>query len=416
MKRATLLALIALASAVGCEKADEETNSDQPAGVTMFGDDLSFLREHTDVVVLSDESGMSRVAVSPALQGRVLTSTARGDEGLSYGWINRELIASGERQEHINAFGGEDRFWIGPEGGQYSIYFAPGDPFDLEHWQVPAEFDWEPFEVVEQSREWVVFEKAMELTNYSETEFDLNVRREVRLLDRAEAAEEFGVALDTAVSVVAFESANTMSNTGDAAWTKEGGLLSVWILGMFNPSPATTVVVPYREGPESELGPIVNDEYFGKVPDDRLRDDDGVLYFSGDGEYRSKIGLSKSRSRPILGSYDAKNQVLTLVQYTLPGGEEDYVNSMWEIQDDPYGGDVVNSYNDGPPAPGAEPMGPFYELESSSPAAALAPGDSLVHVHRTVHIQGSREELDRIARAALGRSLDAIEGAFGSVS
>ena len=81
------------------------------------------------------------------MQGRVLTSTAQGDDGLSFGWINRDLIASGERQEHMNAFGGEDRFWLGPEGGQYSIYFAPGTSFTLNNWYVPAEIDWDPFNI-----------------------------------------------------------------------------------------------------------------------------------------------------------------------------------------------------------------------------------------------------------------------------
>ena len=37
----------------------------------------------------------------------------------------------------MNVFGGEDRFWLGPEGGQFALYFKPGDPFDLDHWQVP---------------------------------------------------------------------------------------------------------------------------------------------------------------------------------------------------------------------------------------------------------------------------------------
>ena len=59
--------------------------------------------------------------------------------------------------------------------------------------------------------------------------------------------------------------------------------------------------------------------------------------------------------------------MLTLVQYDQPEGATDYVNSMWEIQKEPFAGDVVNSYNDGPPAPGAKPLGPFYELETSSP-------------------------------------------------
>jgi hypothetical protein len=90
----------------------------------------------------------------------------------------------------------------------------------------------------------------------------------------------------------------------------------------------------------------------------------------------------------------------------------DYVNSMWEIQEEPYGGDVVNSYNDGPPEPGARPLGPFYELETSSPALELGPGETGVHVHRTAHFQGSDDALDPIARAALGVGIAEIRAAF----
>ena len=85
---------------------------------------------------------------------------------------------------------------------------------------------------------------------------------------------------------------------------------------------------------------------------------------------------------------------------------------MWEIQDEPFAGDVVNSYNDGPPEPGAPPLGPFYELETSSAAADLAPGESLTHVHRTFHFQGPEDELDRLARETLGVTLEQIASAF----
>src|SRR4051812_467513 len=93
-----------------------------------FGDDIGFLKQHTDLIVLSDKAGKAKVAVAPKMQGRVLTSTANGDSGQSFGWINRELIASHQVQPHINVFGGEDRFWLGPEGGQFSIFFAKGVP------------------------------------------------------------------------------------------------------------------------------------------------------------------------------------------------------------------------------------------------------------------------------------------------
>jgi hypothetical protein len=392
----------------GCATTGEDGKM---AGNT-FGDDVKFLRKHTEVVLLSDASGDSQVVVLPRMQGRVMTSSADGSGGLSFGWINRELVSSGEFVEHINVFGGEDRFWLGPEGGQFSIFFKNKVPFDLEHWFTPAPIDTEPFELVSASKNRAVLKKDMRLENYSQTVFDLRVDREVRVLGKDEAVNELGITPAENVKMVAFESSNKVTNTGPEAWKKETGLLSIWILGMFNPSPTTTVVVPFNMGPESELGAVVNDSYFGKVPSDRLVVGEGVLFFSGDGQYRSKIGLTPQRAKPVLGSYDATNKVLTIVQYNKPRGVTDYVNSMWELQDEPFKGDTVNSYNDGPPEPGAEPMGPFYELESSSMAAALDPGEKISHIHRTIHLQGSEADLDPIAKAVLGVTIDQIKSVF----
>ncbi len=395
--------LVILALAVACAKPPKA-----PEGA-LFKDDLAFLRARTQVVVLSDAGGRAQVAVNPDLQGRVMTSTAAGPDGLSFGWIGREAIASGVNDPHMNAFGGEDRFWLGPEGGQFSIFFKKGDPFDLDHWWTPPAVNEGAFDVASRDADRIHFRKTIRLVNYSGTEFDLEVNREVRLLGTADV-EALGVPVPAGVRMVAFASTNSITNLGPSAWTKETGLLSIWIPGMFNPSPSTTIVIPFKPGPESELGPAVNDAYFGKVPADRLVVDaaKGVLFFSGDGRYRSKIGIPPPRVKPFAGSYDAANKVLTLVHLTVPEGAVDYVNSMWEIQEKPFAGDVVNSYNDGPASPGAKPLGPFYELETSSPAAALGPGGTLTHVHATLHIQGPEKALDEIARRTLGVSLEEI--------
>ena len=364
------------------------------------------------VLVLTDDSGKGQVAVIPAMQGRIMTSTTGGRKGPSFGWINRELVAAGKFEQHINVFGGEDRFWIGPEGGQFSIFFAKGVPFDFDHWFTPASIDTEPFDLVAQSDSTATFRKTLQLENYSGTDFDVQVDREIRVLQADEARTALGVPVGTSVKMVAVESNNKMTNIGNRPWRKETGLLSIWILGMFNPSPATTVVVPFVRGPEDRLGPIVNDAYFGKVPSDRLVVKDGVMFFSADGQYRSKIGLSPQRAKDICGSYDAANKVLTIVKYNKPHRAADYVNSMWELQEHPYRGDVINSYNDGPVSPGAAPLGPFYELETSSPAAALAVGESIVHTHRTFHLAGSEAELDPIAQSLLGVTLAEITSAL----
>lgn len=181
---------------------------------------------------------------------------------------------------------------------------------------------------------------------------------------------------------------------------------------MFNASPNAVIVVPFEKGPESKRGPIVNDTYFGKVPSDRLVVKDNVLFFRADAEYRSKIGISPRRVKPLLGSYDTTTHTLTIVEFSYSPHAADYVNSMWKLQSHPFSGDVLNSYNDGPQKPSGERMGKFFEMESSSPALALKPGASATHVHRTIHLQGNEKDLDPIARAALGVGLAEVKGAF----
>lgn len=397
----------AVDSAISCESGPEG------AGEVNFGSDVAFLRKHTDVIVLSGEDGRTGVALVPAWQGRIVVSTADGDCGRSFGWINRELIASGEVQPHINAFGGADRFWLGPEGSQFSIYFAPGERFEPANWFVPAPLDTEPFRTVEHTEDRALFEAEFSVTNYAGNSFRAGVEREARLLSTAAAWDHLGRQPARGISIVAYESNNTLTNAGEHAWTKDTGLLSIWIAGMFDASPSTTVVVPIRAGQESELGPEVTVyDAYGAQPAERLYATDDAVFYRGDAQFQGKIGVSPRRSVGRMGSYDASAGVLTLVQFDQTPGVTDYVNSLWGVQERPYDGDSINSYNDGPPAPGVEPYGAFYELESSSPAAALAPGEGLQHTHRTFHLTGSQEELDAIALEFLGVGLAQIASAL----
>ena len=247
----------------------------------------------------------------------------------------------------------------------------------------------------------------MHLENYSGTKFDLTVNRTIRLLDNASINIALGIPVPENVKAVAFESDNRITNKGSNAWDKRTGALSIWILSMLNASDQTTVAVPYKQGDPVQLGKVVTDDYFGKVTADRLKVDSGLMLFKADANQRSKIGVSSKRALPIVASYDAINNVLTIAQFTLPAGGGDYVNSLWKMQDDPFAGDAVNSYNDGPI--NGEQMGKFYEIESSSPAAMLTPGATMQHIHRTIHLRGSKEDLNKIALKVLGVNVDAIK-------
>jgi hypothetical protein len=373
-----------------------------------FADDLAFLKKHGEVVVLESTNG-GRVVLSALYQGRVMTSAVDA-KGQSLGFVHRAFIAAKKSGTPFDNYGGEDRFWLGPEGGQFGLYFPAGQPFEFDRWQTPHALQEGTWRVEKSSLRSVTFGTVMALQNWSGTRFDVGVERTVSVYTDGEIPQRLGVpSLGSGVRAIAFETRNQITNGGDAPWTRETGLLSIWILAMYAPSADARAILPVIGSATDGKGPVVNDAYFGKVPSDRLafREDKGFLLFACDGTYRSKIGIPPNRARNVVGSYSPSSNLLTIVSFDLPKGAATapYVNSMWEKQSAPYAGDVVNSYNDGPPAPGKPPLGGFYELETSSPAAELAPHQSLVHTHRTFHFVGDRKALEPIAKVALGVDL-----------
>jgi hypothetical protein len=338
-----------------------------------------------------------------------MTSSLNGPDAPGFGWINRGFIEAGKEDPQFNNYGGEDRFWLGPEAGQFGLWFAKGEPFDLAHWKTPRGFNTGRFAVTSQGKRSVAMAAHFDVTNYAGSVFHCAVKRIIRTLTPDQVAEQLGAAVPAGVKMVGFESGNTLANVGDAPWTRRGGLLSVWIPGMFKPLARGKVIVPFNAGDEKTLGPKATTDYFGPLPADRCRVGERHLLFSCDGKCRSKIGVAPARARNILGSYDPDAGVLTIVQFNLPGGAASlpYVNSLWKVQEDPFAGDAINSYNDGPNETGGQ-LGPFYEIETSSPAAELGTGQAITHVHRTFHFTGPAEAMDDITRKTLGSALEEV--------
>jgi hypothetical protein len=372
----------------------------------MYGYDASFLREHThQVVELSNEDHHAKILLSAEYQGRVMTSTAKGDSGVSFGWINYKLLGSGKKIKQFNPVGGEERFWLGPEGGQYALYFRKGDSFDLDHWQVPAILDTLPYEVSQPSSTQALFTAKAALTNYSGTLFSIGIERRVSLLDKETIASKLNVSIPESLSLVGYETENKIQNLGKEDWKKEKGLLSIWLLGMMTPSDQTIVMIPFHPKPDSRE--LITDNYFGTIPPQRLNVTDSVVYFRCDGKLRSKIGLSPRIAKTIAASYDFRQNVLTLILFPVDNAGR-YVNSTWKLQDQPYQGDVVNAYNDGPQADGTQ-MGPFYELESSSTANELKAGQSQTYRQMTCHFQGDYETLHTLMQTLTGIDLNTLK-------
>jgi hypothetical protein len=389
---ATLASLLPIATMLGCAA--------QPRH---FAADVDLLSRSADVFVLGTAPDGARLAVVPAWQGRVMTSSAAGETGRSFGWIDREALKGGKSGFRRAGPGGEDRLCLEPEGGQFALCFAPGDPFDAPYWRPPDVTFSEPYEVVERSDIELHLVCAGEFRNYGGAVREVQIDRVVRLLERDAAYRALRVAPGEA-RMVAYETENTVTNTGSSPWTADSGLVTIAVAGAYAAAPGATIVLPFVRGPVQQYGPIVQDTWPGALPPQRLRVGAETVLLRADGESASRVGLSPRRARTAIGSYDPGAGVLTIVQYSRPPESRRYVRTNWQVHDAPYAGEAVYGRNSGEPHDAAA----VYELQTCSPAMELGPGQKLTHVQRTFHFEGAQPELDRLAREVLGVSLQEI--------
>lgn len=376
-----------------------------------YGYDLKFLKEKDNgLIVLKGDNGKAEVIVSPKYQAKVFTSTANGPDGASLGFVNHDVLNSNVPDEHMNGYGGENRFWLGPEGGQYSIFFEPGREQVFNNWHTPKAIDTEPWDIKEVSSAEVTLTKEMELQNFQGNILRILADRKIKLISAAQVEQELDVQLPEGINVAAYSTENKITNLNDFKWDEKTGTVCIWILDMFNPSDSAVTVVPYTEGNEKELGVIATTGYFGEIPSDRIHYENGILYLKTDGKYRSKLGMSASRTKAIAGNYDPLSKRLTIITFDADPVAT-YLNQEWNPEKDPLTGDALNAYNDGPLEDGSI-MGPFLELESCSPAAFLKPGESLSHKQNVFHLTGEEDILSPVCEKLLGVSPEKVKRIF----
>lgn len=407
------LAAVVLASSLLFSCGNKNTKKEEGMEIYeqgTFGYDLNYLSGKDSLIILKSDDGNAQVIVSPKYQAKVFTSTANGLSGKSMGFIGYKAFELATPDEHMNGFGGENRFWLGPEGGQYSVYFEPGKEQVYDNWHTPKPTDIEAWELVAASDKKAVMKKEMEVSNYAGTQLKLSVDRTVEFLNAEKIKSLLGVELNDKVKSVAYATQNVITNKNDFEWTKKTGTICTWMLDMFIPAPKAVTVIPFNGGDEKTMGKVVTSDYFGVIPADRLTTKGDVLYFKTDGKKRGKLGLNSLRTTGIAGNYDPESKRLTITTYDVEKGAT-YLNGEWNPSKDPLVGDAMNAYNDGPLDDGSI-MGPFLEVESSSPAAFLKAGESQAHNHNVYHFVGEAADLDSIAKKLLGVSIADVLGVF----
>jgi hypothetical protein len=372
------------------------------AQANTFKDDLHFLKQYDQPIVLTSSDKKSQIVLSAKHQGRVFTSTLSGDTGISHGWINYDALKSS-----TSGVGGEDRFWLAPIGSQYSLFYPKGKAIKESNWRVPASFIDEAAQVTKQSLSSVSFEKNYHVENHIGTPFSVKLNRAVTLFTGNEIEQALDVIIPVSIDSVGFGSANKLTNTGKA-WKNKTGLITPWIMGMFKGHDNAVAVFPLSA---EQLSITAIPSYLYPLNNDRLETKKGVVYFKVDGKYRSKMGIKAEQAKPIMGYFNAENNVLTIITFSFENGQQ-YPDAQEGVVNTPYNGDVISSYNHGAMDGSLLTQSSFFELESSAQLLPLQRGESITHYHQTYHFSGQRVALSQLSHQLLGVTLEEITSAL----
>ena len=276
--------------------------------------------------------------------------------------------------------------WLAPEGGPYSLWFAAGAEQTLANWITPPALNDGAFQIVSGKDEPNYrLSRRMKFENAARTQFDLEVTREINLQKAHHFGKLFGSEAQSALSsgklrMVGFQTINTLTNRGPAM-DRQRGLLAIWSLGQFPAGPRTFIILPYKGGQDTSLGPIVNGEYFGRVPAERLRIERRCHLVSGRwkipredwrsaaaGSLGGRIDRLAAGSADARSLHDARGPDRLLLHEQQLGTRRS--NRTWATSS--------TATTTARPSQAKPAMGGFYELESLSPAAQLPTGKSLV--------------------------------------
>lgn len=374
---------------VACQnQVESNTNITYEKGT--FGYELEKLQAIEGLEVLEDGDAM--IAISGPFQARILTSSAKGKAGKSYGWVNLGMIEKGEHDSTMAYLGGESRMWFAPEWGPNALFFPKGIEQSNATMRAPFDLNNKKFKEVSRTDNSLSVEGKMQIKNNNDYTFNLAIQRTVELLPRAAIEANLGITLPNEMASVGFSATTIVENIGEEQFKQENGLIAIWELGCMLTSPDTRVIIPLSQVTDSVT------EYFTPIAD-RVKIENEVVYYKTDALGINKIGIPPQYAKNVMGSYSPSNQLLHIATFSF---EQDsfYVNSV-PNNESPYQGDVINIFNGNPEIP-------FYEFESSSSAKELKLNEKMRHQQSTYHFEGSEATLNKIAQAVLGVSLEEI--------
>lgn len=396
------LAACSIALFCACNNSPKPEKAPEQPGETIsrpdnFAEDITFLREFAQPAVLKDSTSKSAIAIIPAWQGRVITSSVE-ENGRSFGWLNYSTIENGKADE-FSTYGGEDRFLLGPEPTPVidTTVSENGDAV-TKHATPPALPSTRTLQQVSSAKGITVLEGAIGIQSKNGNTLHTSVSRTISLLSRRDLHNYLGADIHRSMRAVGFHSDNIIINSGDHRWDTAYGTTSIRIRGVFPVTQASIAIIPLRPG-----GTVENS---AALPKERFLIKNNIAFFRADGNLSAEIGVKQQSALNYVGLYDPEREVLTVVQFTLPRNPAFYLGETMEDNR----AEVLTIRNNGPENPYAR--GRFMEIQSASPAALLKPKGRMQHFHRTIHLQGSEKHLGEITKKLFGVTVKELKAAL----
>ncbi len=374
-------------------------------------------------ILLTGEKAGALVVVSPKLVGRVMDATFKGEDGETLAWWDEDLIQGkkGQNPAFYNNVGGDSRIWWAPEAGGYTTFFDPGKPYEEAQWRVPDIMGKTQFQNIKIKKEGkrqvgVTYDANVQATMYNGNPLNLYVKRAVKMVEQPFSKTNLKKFFaDQSIQYVGYSTTDSIKNTGAKPLNRKNGLVSMWVLGQYQPGLETYVILPILSGSNEKLGPPVVDYNFfnnAPVPANRKLIRPNYIVYKTDGQYRGKLGLKPGRAKSTVGSIDLKNNLLTIVDAKI-NKKGRYLNSLWtQKPGEELLGSASETFNDGPMVPGGTSLGGFYELERLSDAPDLKRGEGYSFTVTTRRYSGDLEQLLEIAKHPLGLDCDLSHESF----
>lgn len=384
---ALLTVLILLPVMPGCEKPESASAARSTAPSDRQGgqnhheaakiDPVQRLKSSTQIKTITTTDKTMHILVAPKLDARILSATLGEKHERQFGVYHLSANTSA-------ALGGVDGVSIHPA----SVFSASNE----DDWQLTSDSEFS-----------LGFRKSMKLKNSNNHVLHASIIRTVRVMSGYEIRKTLKQRItDAQLELLGYESINRLKNTHlEDSWTEGTPLPGLKSTGTFNVNANVTLIIPHTGEVQASAKSIfhADSQFTDSQPDIHSHPDQPLLFIPLKSSSNQTISIPYEYATDYVGFYDHTENILSFVFFNLPKRTTDpqYPSS----NDKMYG---TNGY----------PIQLTFNnqqltVNTFAPTKVLKAGHSIRHRHRTIHVKGSDETLDRITQSLLGIPLKEIK-------